>query len=142
MKITLEQFHQNVGEILMYCQCVEENVKRIYAHMQQGDYSLNRLRIDEERMTLGQVITAMKALDQSRKNTFFTERDYGYLFLITKTRNEYAHNVYTHFCYLCDPDAFDRSYDQCVDDMMKDKVWLSALYEAVEDARLLYEKEN
>ncbi len=141
MKIPLEQFHQTIGEILMYCQCIEENIKRIYAHMQQGHYQLNRMRIEDEKMTLGQVITAMKALDETRPERFFSERDYDYLFKVTRTRNEYAHNVYVHFCYLSDQDAFDQSYDRCVDEMMKDKNWLYALYEAVEDARLLYESE-
>ena len=137
----MEEFHQNVGEILMYCQCIEENVKRIFAHMRPGNYERNRMEIENEKMTLGQVITAMKTLDQSRKEAFFTEHDYLYLFSITRTRNEYAHNVYIHFCYLSNAEEFDRSFDKCVDDMEKDKVWLSALYEAVEDARLLYERE-
>ena len=141
MKITLEQFHQSIGEILMYCQCIEENIKRIYAHMSQGPYALNRMRIEEEKMTLGQAITAMKALDETRPERFFSPRDYEYLFKVTRTRNEYAHNVYVHFCYLSDQEAFDKSYDQCVDELMRDKNWLYALYEAVEDARLLYENE-
>lgn len=142
MELPIEQFNETVGEIMMYCQCIEENIKRIYCYMQPGNYERNRLSLENEKMTLGQVITAMKDLDESRAKPFFSPRDYQYLFLVTRTRNEYAHNVYTHFCYLNDADEFEASYDECVERLKKDKGWLYKLYEAVEDARMLYESER
>ena len=142
MDISMEEFHQYVGEVLMYCQCIEENIKRIASAMMQGDARLNRLRIEEEKMTLGQVISKMKEIDQGRKNAFFSQRDYDRLFAVTRTRNEYAHNVYIHFCYLNDPDEFENSFNACVKKVMKDKEWLFALYSAVEDARLNYEEHH
>lgn len=139
MEFPIEQFNESVGEIMMYCQCIEENAKRIYSYMQSGNPERNRLDIEDQRLTLGQVITFMKDLDQSRGKPFFSPRDYQFLFLVSKTRNEYAHNVYTHFCYLTDPDEFEASYAMCVDRLKKDKAWLYTLYAAVEDARMLYE---
>lgn len=139
MDMPIEQFNQTVGEIMMYCQCIEENIKRIFAHMQPGNSQMNRLHINEQRLTMGQIITAMKELDRSRSKPFFSDHDYEYLFLVTKTRNEYAHNVYAHFCYLDVEEEFERSYNRCCANLMKDRNWLFKLYEAVEDARLLYE---
>ncbi|MDY5441261.1 MAG: hypothetical protein SPG64_03460 [Candidatus Enteromonas sp.] len=142
MNIPIEEFHQYVGEILMYCQCIEENVKRICAQMMQGNARLNRLRIEEEKMTLGQVITLMKEMDERRPRRFFSQEDYNRLFEVTRTRNAYAHNVYIHFCYLEDEDEFERSYNTCVAGVMRDKEWLFNLYAAVEDARLNFERQN
>ena len=92
---------------------------------------MNRHHIDEQRLTMGQIITAMKELDRSRSKPFFSDHDYEYLFLVTKTRNEYAHNVYAHFCYLDVEEEFERSYNRCCANLLKDRNWLFKLYEAV-----------
>ena len=131
--------HSNVGEIMMYCQLIEENVKRILSHMRPGNPNINRLAIENEKMTLGKVIMEMKELDERSRDSFFSSSDYDKLFGITKTRNEYAHGLYTQFCYLDNKDEFDASLLRCYNHSLTDKAWLSALYDAVEDARLAYE---
>lgn len=137
MKITMEQFHALLGEALMYCQLIEENVKKIYSHMKPGDYESNRAMVEEKKWTLGETIHHLEALDERKKVPFLSRKDYGLLFQVAKTRNEYAHNIYTRFCY--EVDDFDGAFDKAVASLKEDIVWLSELYEKVEDTRIEYE---
>lgn len=34
-------FHKNVGELIMFCQCIEHDIKWIYAGMLKGDVDEN-----------------------------------------------------------------------------------------------------
>ena len=75
MDLPIETFHKMVGEILMYCQCVEENIRRIYAQRMPGDSRLNYLSIEEERLTMGQMVTKLKELDAELPHPLFEKEE-------------------------------------------------------------------
>ena len=142
MNITLQQFHGYVGEILMYCQCIEHDIKRIYAFMADGGVGENLLMMDEQKWTLGQTVTELKQYDQSWKTPLFSEEDYDTLFKIVRFRNYYAHNVYLTFCYLDDEAEFEWSYTKAAQRLLKDKALLSDLYGRVESVRIRYTEQD
>lgn len=138
MNISLQQFHGYVGEIMMYCQCIEHDIKHIYAFMADGGVNQNLLMMDEERWTLGQTVTKLKEYDESWKSPLFSAEDYETLFKIVRYRNYYAHAVYLTFCYLDDEGEFDWSYDKAAKKLMEDRNLLADLYGRVENVRIHY----
>lgn len=138
----LEEFHKHVGEILMYCQCIEHDVKCIYAFMADGGFKENMARFKEEKLTLGQIVHMLKEYDQSWDDPFLSESDYDILFEVVHKRNYYAHNVYLSFCYLANEEDFDRAYEDACILLGKDVEKLSYLYEKVEEKRIEYMKDD
>jgi len=142
MKFPLQQFHSYVGEILMYCQCIEHDIKRIYAFMADGGVAENLAMMDQEKWTLGQTVTQLKEYDQTWKNPLFSEEDYDILFKIVRFRNYYAHSVYLSFCYVDDETDFELSYNRAAERMLRDKEMLSDLYGRVENVRIRYTEQD
>lgn len=138
----LEEFHSHVGEILMYCQCIEHDVKYIYSFMADGGFKQNMMRIEQEKFTLGQVVHMLKEYDQSWENPFLSKEDYDVLFQIVHKRNYYAHQVYLSFCYLDNENDFNYSFERESRNIIKDLDILSRLYDKVEDKRLEYMKDD
>ncbi len=93
----LNDFHILVGETLMYCQRIEHDIKIIYAAMLDGNLTDNLKLVEKE--TLGTVLVALRALDESDKNPTFTKKDYALLKEIKNIRNFIAHQCYIEFLY-------------------------------------------
>ena len=139
MELEINDFHRIVGEVLMYCQCIEDNIRRIYARRMPGDDSLNLLKIDEERLTMGQMVTKLQELDNELPHPLFEAEDYQMLFKIVRTRNYYAHQVYLSFCYISDNDEeFHACYERACKQLLSDQERLYPLYELVEEVRYAY----
>ena len=132
----IEEFYQNVGEILMYCQCIEHDIKRIYAFLTDGGFEKNMIRIEQERWTLGTVVHALREFDESNDQPFFSPNDYQLLGEIVHIRNYYAHQVYLSFCYLDNEKDLNFSYERECRRLLADKERLSILYTVVEDTRI------
>ena len=132
----IEEFYQSVGEILMYCQCIEHDIKRIYAFLTDGGFEKNMIRIEQEHWTLGTVVHALRDFDESGDEPFFSPQDYDLLGEIVHIRNYYAHQVYLSFCYLDNEDDFDFSYERECKKLNHDRDRLGVLYTAVEDTRI------
>ncbi len=139
MDFPIESFHKMVGEVLMYCQCVEENIRRIYAERMPGDARLNLLAIEEERLTMGQMVTKLMELDKELPHPLFEKEDYDMLFTVVRKRNYYAHQVYISFCYISDNDEeFEQCYARAAKQLQEDQKTLYDLYEIVEEVRYAY----
>lgn len=126
----------------MYCQCIEHDIRSIYAFMADGGFEKNMIKMDEERWTLGATLHALKEYDQSFDDPFFSEEDYALLTAITRKRNYYAHNVYLRFSYLSDETDFERIFGSVCKETREDVTLLSSLYERVENARIRYLKDD
>ena len=138
----ISELHRCVGEILMYCQCIEHDIRSIYAFMADGGFEKNMIKMDEERWTLGATLHALKEYDQSFEDSFFSEEDYEILSTISRKRNYYAHTVYLRFSYLSDEADFAKIFDSVYKDAVADSSLLSDLYERVENARIRYLKDD
>ena len=95
--MTLDDFHYTIGQIIMYCQVIEHDVKRIYAAMHVGDFYENLDKI--EKWSLGQTVQKLKELDFSGKNPYISANDYNFLKQMTEKRNHWCHQTYQNFLY-------------------------------------------
>ena len=88
-----DQFIVGVGQVMCYCQCIEHDIKLIYASMS--------LTPSEEirKWTLGQTVESLADLERGRKDPFFTREDYRLLRKLTAVRNFYAHECYVDWVY-------------------------------------------
>ncbi len=95
--MTLNEFHLLVGKSIMFCQCIENDIKLIYAKMLMGNYIDNYKIV--EKMSLGNVLMTIKELDSSDHKRWFTQTQYELLQNITAIRNYWAHKAYIEFVY-------------------------------------------
>lgn len=64
--MALIEFHSILGETIMFCQIIENDVKWIYSFMRKGEVEDNYGNIDGR--TLGQALKELKELDCSDGN--------------------------------------------------------------------------
>lgn len=93
----ITEFHESVGKILMECQCIEHDIKLIYAGMLKGDFDGNYEIVAEQ--PLGPVLKKLESLDNSDGNPYLSGQDYELLDDIRDIRNHWAHKAYTMFVY-------------------------------------------
>ena len=66
--MTFEQFKIYHSETIMYCQCIEHDLKWIYSYMHKGDQYENFEKL--EKTTLGTLVKKLKELDNSDGKPF------------------------------------------------------------------------
>ena len=128
-----EEFHKLVGETIMYCQCIENDVKLIFAGMKAGDFQTNLREI--KRSNLGDVLKELETLDKSDDKPYFADSDYRLLDKIRIIRNYLAHEIYREFLYLLGEEQ-DRAYDRACEKLEGERALLSDLYKSVEAVRM------
>ena len=129
----LNEFHMYVGTLMMHCQCIEHNIKLIYAGYLEGDFDKNYSKI--KTTTLGQVLCKLQQLDNSDNNPYFSQEDYNLLAEITRIRNHWAHTAYTLFLYEqrdSHDDAFSKQHRRLINDCNR----LKKLSVTIETVRL------
>ena len=128
-----EEFHKLVGETIMYCQCIEHDVKLIFAGMKAGDFQANLREI--KRANLGDTLKELELLDKSDNKPYFADSDYRLLDKIRIVRNYLAHESYREFLYLLG-EGQDRAYERVCEKLQKEKQQLEDLYKSVEQVRM------
>ena len=129
----LEGFHYYVGKTIMFCQCIEHDIKLIYAGMLEGDFDENY--DDIEKWTLGKTVKELQKLDNSDNKPYFHKNDYNLLEQITSIRNYWAHEAYTSFVYE-DGYSYSRRFEKEADRLGNDHNRLSNVHKSVERVRL------
>ena len=96
--VTIKDFHALVGETIMLCQCIELDIKLMYAGMQKGNFERNLEEVRHK--ALGPVLAELEELDICSVNPYFSVRDYELLYEIKDIRNYWVHKGYASFIYL------------------------------------------
>ena len=96
--ITIKDFHELVGLTVMACQCIEMDIKLMYAGMMKGDFNRNLAMVKNK--ALGPVLAELEELDICSKNPYFSVSDYELLYEIKDIRNYWVHKGYASFIYL------------------------------------------
>ncbi|MBQ9097972.1 MAG: hypothetical protein IJY50_00900 [Clostridia bacterium] len=132
--MTLQEFHSRVGELIMHCQHIEEEVKMIYAALRKGDFDQNFETV--RRKPLGDVLVELQVLDRSDNDPYILKEDYDYLFRMKNVRNHWCHQAYANFLYVQD---FLRSpeYQRECRFLENDRERLGRLAHNLEKSRLL-----
>lgn len=131
--LSKEEFHRLVGETIMYCQCIEHDVKLIFAGMKAGEFQANLREI--RRANLGDTLKELELLDKSDNKPYFADSDYQLLDKIRLVRNYLAHEIYREFVYLFGEEQ-DRAYEHACAKLENEKQQLEDLYKSVENVRM------
>lgn len=130
---TLNDFHRLVGETIMYCQCIEYDIKLIYAGMLQGNFDENLQEIEDS--PLGPVLKKLENLDNSDGNPHLSTEKYDLLDQIRDIRNHWAHKVYTKFVYSKNS-LYNKNFLQQYRRLENDHNRLAKLSDSIEKVRL------
>ena len=101
--MTREKFKLIHSELIMQVQCIENDLKLIYAGMHSGDFEENLDML--EKANLGTVIKKLKDLDYSDGHPDLSKQDYALLEQIREIRNYWCHQCFLDytcpsFCYV------------------------------------------
>ena len=92
------QFKLIHSELIQQVQCVENNLKIIYAAMCKGNFKNNLKSV--EKMNLGKIARELEKLDNSDDIPEFSEEEYITIDEIREIRNYWCHQCYLDFVYI------------------------------------------
>ena len=133
-----EEFYNILGELLFFCQCIEHDVKYIYARMLKGN--VDETLVDVENNTLGRVVNMLEDLDNSDGDPMLAEDDYNLLKQITKERNYWVHLGYIDYIYMDNMKAKNNKFEKQYARLLNFYNRLSKLYKNIEKVRIDYYK--
>ena len=96
--MTRDKFKLIHSDLIMQVQCIENDLKMIYAGMHSGDFDRNLDML--EKANLGTVIKKLKDLDYSDGHPDLSKQDYALLEQIREIRNYWCHQCYLDFIYI------------------------------------------
>lgn len=131
--MSIEEFKQYHSETIMYCQCIEHDLKWIYSYMHKGDQydTFDKL----EKKTLGTLIKMLKSLDNSSGKLFISNDDYNFLKQMSEKRNYWCHQCFIEFIYEEDYSCSDE-YNAVCNKLKRDHDRLERVSNIVEKIRL------
>ena len=88
------------SEIMLYFQCIEFDLKRIYAGMSSEDFDEEMDLL--ENSNFGNTLRKLKKLDYSDGKPWLSAADYDQLDRIRELRNYWCHQCYLDFIYISD----------------------------------------
>ncbi len=107
-------FDEYIGKIIKSCQCIEHDIKLIFAGMLKGDFNRNYKYI--EKKSLGKALDELQKLDNSDKKPYFSKSDYKLLREITQIRNYWAHQGYVDWVYTNAKTSFSNAWGHLIND--------------------------
>lgn len=133
MFVTTELFDEMMGILIKKCQCIEHDIKIMYAGMLRGDFSNNLDTVINK--PLGSVLKKLEELDYSDGAPYFSRDDYTLLNEIKEIRNYWVHKGYIDFLYGT-VDSYQRNIDKQYGKLSNDVNRLIPLATQLENVRI------
>lgn len=131
---SLQPFQIMHSELIMEVQCIEHDLKVIFAFMRKGNPDKN-FRIVED-MSLGEIINELRMLDNSDHNPDLSRSDYKLLHEIRELRNYWCHQCYIDFVYIANSSERNIAFNEVYSGLKKDKERIHDLYRKLENFRI------
>lgn len=122
------------SELIQQVQCIEYNLKIMYAAMLNGDFNKNFRSIERE--NLGKVANRLNDLDHSDDFSDLTEEDYKLIEEIRQIRNYWCHQCYLDFVYIPDDNQRECKFQKIAQRLHYDEHRTFALMKKTEQMRL------
>ena len=132
--MTKDKFKLIHSELIMQVQCIEHDLKLIYAGMHRGDFDKNLDML--EKANLGTVIKKLKDLDYSDGKPDLSEQDYALLEQIREIRNYWCHQCYLDYTYIQDDYQRERKFQQVAQLLSEDENRTWDLHQHLQQLRL------
>lgn len=117
--MTRDKFKLIHSELIMQVQCIEHDLKLIYAGMCKGDFDKNLDAL--EKVNLGSMIKKVKELDYSDGHPDLTKRDYMLLEKIREIRNYWCHQCFIDYVYISDDYTRERKFQEIAKRLSEDE---------------------
>lgn len=131
--MTRDKFKIIHSELIMQVQCIENDLKIIYASMHSGNFEENFDAL--EKANLGTVIKKLKDLDYSDGQPDLSKQDYALLERIREIRNYWCHQCFLDYIYIQDDYQRERKFQQIAQQLSEDENRTWALHEHLEKLR-------
>ena len=132
--MTRDKFKLIHSDLIMQVQCIEHDLKLIYAGMHTGDFDRNLDML--EKANLGTVIKKLKDLDYSDGKPDLSEQDYALLEQIREIRNYWCHQCYLDYTYIQDEYQRERKFQQVAQLLSEDENRTWDLHQHLQQLRL------
>ena len=136
--MNFHDFKFKVGEIVIFCQIIEANIKIIYVNLVGKNKQATWNQIEKD--SLGTICKKLETLDKNNK--LLTNEDYYYLHLVAGIRNHWCHQAFINFLYSSNDFENTQQYkNECIK-LIQDHSKLSRLYKLLEDLRIKVVKKS
>lgn len=119
------------SELIQQVQCIEFNLRRIYAAMHNGEFEDNFRAL--ENCNLGKIAKELKKLDYSDDLPELSEEDYKMISDIRVIRNYWCHQCYLDFVYISSDSEREREFQKIARRLQQDEKRTYALSVRIED---------
>ena len=123
------------SELIQQVQCVENNLKIIYAAMCKGNFNNNLKSV--EKMNLGKIARELEELDNSDDMPEFSEEEYDTIDEIREIRNYWCHQCYLDFIYIENVYEREKEFQKVADKLQYDECRTYDLFRKTEKMRLI-----
>ena len=121
------------SELIQQVQCIENNLKIIYAAMHKGNFRSNLKSV--EKMNLGKIARELEELDNSDNLPDFSEEDYTTIDEIREIRNYWCHQCYLDFVYIENDYERERAFQKVAERLHYDEHRTYDLFKKTEEMR-------
>ena len=132
--MTRDKFKLIHSELIMQVQCIESDLRIIYAAMKSGDFEDNYEEL--EKANLGRIIKSLKELDYSDGLPDLSEADYELIDQIQEIRNFWCHQCYLDYMYIQDEVKRERCFQEIANRLSRDENRTWDLHEKLQKMRL------
>lgn len=119
MKMNRDTFKMIHSELIQQVQCIEFDLRRIYAVMCEGKFEDNYRAL--ENCSLGKITKELKKLDYSDDFPELSEEDYKMINDIRVIRNYWCHQCYLDFVYINNDRQREREFQKIAKRLQQDE---------------------
>lgn len=132
--MTQDRFKRLHSSLILQMQCIENDLRIIYAALKEGDFEQN---IDDlEKANLGTIQKRLRAADDSDGKPDLSAEDYELIDQIRVKRNYWCHQCYLDYIYIPDYREREERFQQIAAQLDEDEKRTWQLHKKLEKIRL------
>ena len=132
--MTRDTFKIIHSELIQQVQCIEYDLKVIYAAMEKGSFQSNMESMSKA--NLGKIVRELETLDYSDDFPELSEREYEFIDEIREIRNYWCHQCYIDFLYIADEYQRERKFQDIARRLHYDENRTHDLLQKIEEMKL------
>lgn len=132
--MTRDKFKMIHSELIQQVQCVENNLRVIYAAMCKGNFKSNLQSLNKA--NLRKIARELEELDYSDDFPELSQDDYEVIDEIRNIRNYWCHQCYLDFVYIQDDLQREQAFQRIAQRLHYDENRTYALFQKTEEMRI------
>lgn len=132
--MTRDTFKMIHSELIQQVQCIENNLRVIYAAIRKGNFKSNLQSLNKA--NLGKIARELEALDYSDDFPELSQDDYEVIDAIRNIRNYWCHQCYLDFVYIQDDLQREQAFQRIAQRLHYDENRTYTLFKKTEEMRI------